>query len=234
VAIAVNSATDIAKESADIILLNKDLEVVINGIRYGRTIFVNINKYIVYTMVNNFGTFVALAVLYVFSANLPLLPIQILLTNILTDIPLVTIYSDTVETSDVISPEKHNVRQLLFISLILGIPTALFELCYFFIIHSQPLPVIQTSLYLYFTFIALIVFYALRNKSYFWKAKRPSLLLNTSFIVAFLFSFIITYIPLFQHWFHFASLSLPAVLTMLAVMVIYFITLDIIKVRYYS
>ena len=66
VAIAVNTATDIAKENADIVLLNKDLEVIINGIKYGRTIFVNINKYIKYTMVNNFGSFMALAVLYSF------------------------------------------------------------------------------------------------------------------------------------------------------------------------
>jgi Mg2+-importing ATPase len=234
VAIAVNSATDIAKENADIILLSKDLEVIINGIKYGRTIFVNINKYIIYTMVNNFGTFAALAVLYLFAKELPLLPIQILLANILTDIPLVTIYSDTVEDSEVVSPEKHNIRQLLFISLVLATPTALFELWYFLIIRFEPLATIQTSVYLYITFIALIIFYALRNKGYFWKAKKPSTLLNISFLAAFIISFVIIYIPIFQEWFHFVGLSLPAALTILGIMIFYFILIDLIKVWYYK
>ncbi len=233
VAIAVNSATDIAKENADIVLLNKDLEVIINGIKYGRTIFVNINKYIGYSMVNNFGTFMALAVLYLFSKNLPLLPIQILFTNVLTDIPLVTIYSDTVEDREVIQPERQQARQLLFMSLIFGVPTALFELLYFIIIRHNPLITVQTSLYIYFTFIALIVFYALRNKGFFWHAKRPSLLLNSSFLLAFLLSFIVIYIPVFQHYFHFTALSLPAVITILATMIVYFFAIDLIKVWYY-
>jgi len=233
VAIAVNSATDIAKENADIILLSKNLEVVINGIKYGRTIFVNINKYILYTMVNNFGTFVALAALYLFSKNLPLLPIQILLSNILTDLPLVTIYSDSVEDSEVASPEKHNVKKLLFMSLVLGIPTALFELWYFLIIRFEPLATIQTSVYIYITFIALIVFYALRNKTYFWKAKKPSRLLNISFVTAFIGAFAIIYIPIFQHWFHFVRLSTGAAAIILLIMAIYFIAIDLIKVWYY-
>ncbi|MEO5646273.1 MAG: cation-transporting P-type ATPase [Candidatus Paceibacterota bacterium] len=233
VAIAVNSATDIAKEDADIVLLNRDLEVIINGIKYGRTIFVNINKYIKYTMVNNFGSFMALAVLYLFSKNLPLLPIQVLLTNILTDIPLVTIYSDTVEDADVINPEKNNIRELLFISLILGIPTALFELLYYMVIRFQPTIVIQTGLFLFFTFTALIVFYAFRNNGFFWKVKKPSLLLNTSFFLTFLASLAITYVPFFQHIFHFTGLSWVALGTIIVAVLVYFFSIDLMKTWYY-
>ncbi len=64
VGIAVDSATDIAKANADIILLNKDLAVIIDAVGYGRTIFANINKYIKYTMVGNFGNFITLTVLF--------------------------------------------------------------------------------------------------------------------------------------------------------------------------
>lgn len=233
VAIAVNTATDIAKEDADIVLLNRDLEVIINGIKYGRTIFVNINKYIKYTMVNNFGSFMALAVLYLFSKNLPLLPLQVLLTNILTDIPLVTIYSDTVEDADVVNPEKNNIKELLFISLILGIPTALFELLYFMIIRFQSAIVIETGLFLFFTFTALIVFYAFRNNGFFWKVKRPSLLLNTSFFLTFLASVAITYIPFFQHVFHFTGLSWVAMGTIIVTVLVYFFSIDLMKTWYY-
>jgi Mg2+-importing ATPase len=233
VAIAVNSATDIAKENSDIVLLNKDLEVIINGIRYGRTIFVNINKYIKYTMVNNFGSFMALAVLYLFSRDLPLLPIQVLLTNVLTDIPLVTIYSDTVEDSDIVKPERHNIKELLLISLILGVPTALFELLYYMLIRFQSASIIQTSLYVFFTFTALIVFYAFRSNGYFWKVKAPSAMLNISFLLTFLFSLGLIYVPLFQGWFHFVPLSGAAIMVLIATTVIYFFILDIMKVWYY-
>jgi Mg2+-importing ATPase len=233
VAIAVNSATDIAKENSDIVLLNKDLEVIINGIRYGRTIFVNINKYIKYTMVNNFGSFMALAVLYLFSRDLPLLPIQVLLTNVLTDIPLVTIYSDTVEDSDIVKPERHNIKELLLISLMLGVPTALFELLYYLVIRFQSTAVIQTSLYVFFTFTALIVFYAFRSNGYFWKVKAPSAMLNISFLTTFIISCSIIYIPLFQHWFHFVPLSLGMLVTLISTTLIYFLILDSMKVLYY-
>jgi Mg2+-importing ATPase len=76
VAIAVDSATDVAKENADIILLKKDLAVLINGIQYGRAVFLNITKYIKYTMVGNFGNFFALAFLYFLALDLPLLPVH--------------------------------------------------------------------------------------------------------------------------------------------------------------
>src|SRR5258708_2135650 len=113
VGIAVNTATDVAKESSEILLLRKDLEVIINGIEYGRTIFVNINKYIKYTMVGNFGNFLALAGLYLLSSDLPLLPVQLLLTNLLTDLPLICIYSDNVNTYQVKKPQRFNIHSLM-------------------------------------------------------------------------------------------------------------------------
>ena len=136
VSIAVDSATDIAKESADIVLLNKSLEVIINGITDGRSIFVNINKYIKYTMASNFGMFIALSVLYLFSATLPILPIQILLNSLLSDLPLTTVYSDKVDDDEVVKPEKHDVTELLLISVVLGLPTGLFERVSFLVLQG--------------------------------------------------------------------------------------------------
>jgi Mg2+-importing ATPase len=233
VAIAVNSAMDIAKENADIVLLNKSLEVIINGIKYGRSIFVNINKYIKFTMVSNFGNFIALAVLYLMSKGLPMLPIQVLLTSVLTDLPLITVSSDTVEDNEVVRPEKHDTRDLVLISLILGIPTALFEVFYFLMIRSEPIPYVATCLYVFFTFLALIIFYAIRNKENFWKTKQPSSLLNISFLITFIFSLVIVYVPVFQKWFSFLPLSMISVASILALMIIYFFVADYVKVWYY-
>jgi len=108
VAIAVASATDVAKANADIILLDKDLGVIINAIEYGRAIFANINKYVSYTMVGTFGNFFALALLFLLAASLPLLPRQVLLISLLTDLPLVAIATDTVSDDELERPSRYD------------------------------------------------------------------------------------------------------------------------------
>ena len=234
VAIAVNSATDIAKENADIVLLNKSLEVIIGGVKYGRLIFVNINKYIRYTMINNFGMFISLSVMYLLSKSLPILAVQVLLNNLFGDIPLITVSADTVDNQEVVRPEKHNIRDLMSLSLVLGVPTALFELVFFVVVHAKPTPLLQTSLYLFFTFQALIIFYAIRNKDHFWKTKKPPLVLNVSFLIAFVLSLVVIYIPTFQTWFSFVPLPMGSILTIIGFAVFYFFATDAVKVWFYK
>ncbi len=229
VAIAVDSATDIAKESADIVLLSKSLEIIINGIKYGRAVFVNINKYIKYAMSNNFGVFVGLSVLYLFSVNLPILPVQMLLNNLIGDIPLTMISTDSVENDEVARPEKHNVKNLVFVSFLLGIPTALFEILYFVMIKKEAAAIAQTSLYVFFTFQALIIFYAVRNKDHFWKAKAPPFFLNMSFLSAFVFSLAVIYVPRLQTMFSFVPLPVSSIGIIFGLMVFYFIAVDYLK-----
>lgn len=233
VSIAVNSATDIAKDNADIILLRKNLEVVVDGIRYGRAIFVNINKYIKHTMISNFGNFIALSALYLFSKTLPLLPIQVLLVSVLTDIPLITISADTVGDAEIVRPEKHNMKELVDISLILGIPTAVFELFYFAMVRFASQDAARTSLFVFLAVIGLVVFYAVRNKRHFWNAKMPSPIVNIAFVFALLFSIGIIYIHPFQAAFSFVSLSIISMSVILALSLLYFLVVDFVKVRYY-
>jgi len=174
VGIAVDAATEVAKANADIILLDKDLGVIINAITYGRTIFANINKYIKYTMVGNFGNFFALALLYLLSADLPLLPRQVLLISLLTDLPLIAISTDTVSSDELEQPDRSSARALLSLSLMLGTLTALFELAFFLTLHGQIASARQTSLYLFLSFTQLIVILSIRNRDHFWKAVTPS------------------------------------------------------------
>ncbi len=233
VAIAVDTATDVAKENADIILLKKDLAVIINGIQEGRAIFVNINKYIKYTMVGNFGNFFALAFLYLFALNLPLLPVQLLLTSLITDVPLITISSDTVNSAETVRPEKYDARALMFISLILGSFTAFFELFFFALVNSKSPQSIQTSMFLFLTFVQLIVIVSIRNHDFFWKGKKPSLLLSSAMIMAFVVSLALPYIPIFARLFSFIPLPLGELAIILALVLVYLFLLDLIKVWYY-
>ncbi len=233
VAIAVNNATDVAQDSADILLLRNDIEVIINGIKYGRGIFSNINKYIRYTMIGNFGNFFALGALYLLSASLPLLTIQLLLSNLLGDFPLIAISTDNVEIDELKHPSKYDMKSLMYTSMILGSFTALFELIFFATVKHQPLAVERTSLYLYLTILGFVVIFCVRNKNHFWRAPRLSRPLWMSFGVISALSIVMIYIHVFQHVFSFQSLSLVLFGQVVGMTVFYLFFLDTIKVWFY-
>lgn len=233
VAIAVDSATDVAKESADIVLLKKDLGVIVNGIRSGRAIFLNITKYMKYTMVGNFGNFFALTFLYLLAQTLPLLPLQVLLTSLLTDVPLITIASDTVNPEEMLRPEKYDAHALMFLSLLLGSLTALFEVLFFALVRTRSPLFVQTNMFLYLTCIQLIAIVAVRNREHFWRGKRPSWQLAVALALALVVSVVLLYVPGFETLFHFTPLPLYVLLLILVMLVLYVLLLDFVKVWYY-
>ncbi len=234
VAIAVNNATDVAQDSADILLLRDDLSVIVNGIRYGRSIFSNINKYIRFTMVSNFGNFFAISALYLISgANLPLLPIQLVLTSLLTDIPCITIATDNVNPAELVRPSKFNVHALMFMSMFLGSVTALFEVMYYAIIKHQPTGISQTGLYLFLTLAALAVIVSIRNKDHFWRAPRLSTAMAASFTVITAIAIVTIYIGLTKKLFSFTTLSAGVLGMTIAMTVFYVFILDTIKSWFY-
>ncbi len=211
VSIAVSSATDVAKESSDIVLLKRNLEVVIDGIKYGRSIFVNINKFIRHTMISNFGNLIALSILFLLSSDLPMQTIQVLLLTVIADIPMIAISTDSVDKDEIVRPEKQDIRGLMSVSLVLGIPTAAMDLGYFFLIRNETPKILQTSLFIFLALTGLVVFYAIRTKRHFWRS-RPSTPINIAFVAAFLISVLITYLPIFQRWFGFVSLQASTIM----------------------
>jgi Mg2+-importing ATPase len=96
VGIVVQGASDVAREAADVVLLQQSLEVIVSGIREGREVFANTLKYIKATLASNFGNFYAVAISSFLIPSLPMLPIQILLLNLLSDFPMIAIATDTV------------------------------------------------------------------------------------------------------------------------------------------
>lgn len=233
VGIAVDSATEVAKANADIMLLEKDLGVIVNAIRYGRITFANINKYIKYTMVGNFGNFFALVVLYLLATELPLLPKQILLISLLTDLPLVAISSDTVDNADLEQPDRYDPRALLSISLLLGSLTALVELAFFFTLHGKSASVSEASLYLFLSFTQLIVILSIRNRDHFWKTMKPSRPLLGAMALTALVALAIPYIRPVAQLFSFDGPSPAEVGLVLLAAAAYLLFLDMLKVWYY-
>ncbi|WP_342261525.1 magnesium-translocating P-type ATPase [Spiroplasma endosymbiont of Notiophilus biguttatus] len=113
VGISVNSATDIAKEASDIILLEKDLDVLEQGVISGRNTFGNILKYIKITISSNFGNSLSILIASIWLPFLPMMAIQILLQNLLYDISQLAIPWDRVDEDFIKKPQKWNAKSIL-------------------------------------------------------------------------------------------------------------------------
>ena len=127
VGISVDSAVDVAKEAADIVLLDQNLDVLSEGIVIGRKTFTNTMKYIFMATSANFGNMFSMAGASLFLPFLPLLPKQILLTNLLTDFPEMAIATDRVDTASIEKPHRWDIRFIQRFMLVFGLLSSVFD-----------------------------------------------------------------------------------------------------------
>ena len=136
VAISVDSAVDIAKESADIILLKKDLNVLNDGVVEGRKIFCNIIKYIKMTTSSNFGNILSILIASIFLPFLPILPVQILILNLLYDISQLGISWDNVDSDLLKTQKKWSAKSIKNFMLFIGPISTICDLILFYIMYN--------------------------------------------------------------------------------------------------
>jgi Mg2+-importing ATPase len=127
VGISVDSAVDVAKEAADIVLLEKNLDVLVRGVQNGRRTFANTLKYVFMATSANFGNMFSMAGASLFLPFLPLLPKQILLTNLLTDFPEMSIAGDRVDREMLTQPRRWNIRFIRNFMLTFGPVSSVFD-----------------------------------------------------------------------------------------------------------
>lgn len=127
VGISVNNAVDVAKETADIILVHKSLDVLHDGIAEGRKTFQNTMKYILMGLSSNFGNMVSMTAASALLPFLPMLPAQILLNNFLYDLSQVTLTTDTVDTEDVKRPPRWDIGFVKKYMLVFGPLSSFFD-----------------------------------------------------------------------------------------------------------
>jgi Mg2+-importing ATPase len=133
VGISVDTATDIAKESADLILLEKDLMVLEGGVTEGRKIFANILKYIRMGASSNFGNMFSVLGASAFLPFLPMAPIQVLTNNLLYDFSQVPIPTDAVDDEQVVRPRPWNIDEIRRFILFIGPISSIFDYTTFFV-----------------------------------------------------------------------------------------------------
>ena len=127
VGLSVEGAVDVAKEAADIVLLERSLDVIVSGVREGRTTFANTLKYVFMATSANFGNMFSMAGVSLFLPFLPLLPKQILLTNLLTDLPEMAIATDRVDTEWVERPRRWNIQFIRSFMIVFGALSSVFD-----------------------------------------------------------------------------------------------------------
>jgi Mg2+-importing ATPase len=131
VGMSVDTAVDVAREAAAVVLLDKDLEVVIDGVRLGRETFANTLKYTRLTISANFGNMISMALASVVLPFLPLLPRQILLLNFLSDVPSTAIAGDAVDPEQTERPASWDLVAIRRFMFVFGIVSTVFDLLTF-------------------------------------------------------------------------------------------------------
>ena len=134
VGISVSSAVDVAREAADIILLEQGLNVLHRGIIEGRRAFGNVTKYLLMGTSSNFGNMFSMAGASVFLPFLPMLPTQVLLNNLLYDLAQVTIPTDNVDPEVIRRPQRWNIGTIRNFMLVIGPISSLYDFLTFFVL----------------------------------------------------------------------------------------------------
>ncbi|MFM8634737.1 MAG: magnesium-translocating P-type ATPase [Planctomycetia bacterium] len=134
VGLTVDTAVDLARESADCILLDKDLRVLWDGVREGRKVFTNVVKYIRMGASSNFGNMLSMLAASCLLPYLPMTPLQILTNNLLYDCSQVPIPGDTVDEESILRPRPWSMRRIARFILLVGPCSSIFDLTTFVIL----------------------------------------------------------------------------------------------------
>lgn len=233
VSVVVESASDIARESADIILLDKSLGVIVDGIKEGRTVFANTNKYIKSTLASNFGNFFAVASSSLLITFLPMLPLQILLINLLSDFPMIAICADTVDDDELKTPKKYEVKDIIIVASVLGVVSSVFDFIFFGLFYQISPEVLRTNWFIGSILTELAFIFSIRTKKAFYKAKRPSGYLLWLSVLAIIATVIIPYTRFGQNVFGFTPPSFAHLSLIFAIVIVYFFISEAVKLIYY-
>lgn len=233
VGLVVDNASDVAKDAADIILLSKDLKTIIDGIKEGRTTFTNTVKYIRTTLTSNFGNFFALAFSSLFVPFLPMLPIQILLVNFLSDLPMVSVSTDTVDQGNLRKPKIYSIKSIMTLSLILGLVSTVFDFSTFFYFVRFGETTLQTLWFMESVLTELVLLFSIRTSKFFLKSYAPSKLISLLSVVIFALTVGIPYTKIGRTLFSFNTPRVEYLLVLLVILVSYFTLTEVVKLIYY-
>jgi P-type Mg2+ transporter len=236
VGISVESAVDVAKDAADIVLLEKNLAVLVQGVQEGRRTFANTLKYVFMATSANFGNMFSMAGASLFLPFLPLLPKQILLTNLLTDFPEMTIATDNVDKELVEKPRRWNISFIRNFMMTFGLLSSVFDYLtfglLFFILHASP-EEFRAGWFLESVISASLVVLVVRTRMPFFKSI-PGKYLLTATLLVITFTLILPFVSVGRKLFGFTTLPISFLILMGVIVALYIISAEVVKKAFYK
>ena len=235
VGISVESAVDVAKDAADIVLLEKDLGVLVQGVREGRTTFANTLKYVFMATSANFGNMFSMAGVSLFLPFLPLLPKQILLMNLMTDFPEMTIATDSVDEEMVDYPRRWDIKAIRKFMVTFGLVSSVFDYLTFglllLVLHATQVQ-FRTGWFLESVVSASLIVLVIRSRKPFFRSRPGKYLLITTLSV-FAATLILPFTPL-AVLFGFSPLPISFLLFIGLIVLFYIVAAEITKKVFYK
>lgn len=231
VGIAVDSGADVAKEAADIVLLEKSLRVLADGILAGRQTFGNIVKYILNTISANFGNMSTVALSSLFLRFIPLLPSQILLNNLLSDGPLLTISTDNVDAELLRRPRRWHLEVISRFMVLFGLLSAAFDLALIgallWVLHTGT-ALFRTAWFVESAMSEIVVTFAIRTRRPLFRS-RPGRWLVTTSMAAAVVTLALPFTTAGQQTFAFVVPPVPVMALVAAVVLVYCLGAEVAK-----
>lgn len=234
VGISVSNAADVAREAADFVLLEKDLGVLQRGVIEGRTTFANTLKYVFMATSANFGNMFSMAGASLFLPFLPLLPKQILLGNMLTDFPEMSISTDSVDPEMIDTPQVWDIHFIKKFMVVFGLANSACDYLTFgillLIMHATNVQ-FRTGWFIENIVTAALIVLVIRTRKPFWKSRPSPLLMGLTGAVVVV-SLALPYTPL-AHILGLEPLSGVFMLGLAGIMVFYIIVAEFCKAVFY-
>src|SRR5689334_14801456 len=234
VGISVDSAVDVAKEAADIVLLEKNLEVLVDGVQEGRTTFANTLKYVFMATSANFGNMFSMAGASLFLPFLPLLPKQILLTNLLTDLPEMAIATDRVDEEMIQEPRRWDIKFIRRFMITFGVVSSFFDFLTFgallFLLHAN-VDHFRTGWFVESVVSASLIVLIIRTRQPFFKSK-PGTPLWVATALVVLGTMLLPYTGL-DRLFGFAPMPSEFLLVLVGILFLYVFAAEFAKKLFY-
>ena len=235
VGISVEGAVDVARQSADVILLRSDLDVLRRGVEEGRRAFANTLKYIRITTSANFGNMVSMALATPLLPFLPLAAKQILLNNFLSDLPSMAISTDRVDASEVAGAQRWDLAEMRRFMIVFGLVSSVFDLATFALLlgpFGADEALFQTAWFVISLVTELAIVLVLRTRASAFASRAAPVVLWSTFAVVAL-AFALPWIGPAARLFGFVPLPAGLVATMVALVLAYLVANEIAKRRFF-
>lgn len=235
VGISVENAVDVAREAADFVLIEKNLMVIIDGIKEGRKTFANTLKYIFINTGSTFGNMFSVAIASLLLPFLPMLPKQILLMNFITSFPYLSIASDNVDQEQLDKPGKWKLKSIRTFMIVFGIHSSVFDIITFLLLYyllKVKESAFQTAWFVESILTELFILFIIRTHKNFYESK-PSKYLFILSCFGLITTFLFPYMP-FATRVGLSPLPMRNLGIMLIIVAAYIITADLLKVWFFK